>query len=158
MYPTPLRHILALASLAGGVFCLDRLTKNTFFSREPSHIIPGILETTQHHNQGLLANLAVPMPLIILLTSGICLGLIWIFIQKSKPSWLFTCAIACLLGGALGNLFDRITQGFVFDWILLWSRSIINIADISIGIGIFLWIFHEAHLQKLDRSNENRQL
>ncbi len=140
-----LRLALALAGLAGGVFSFDRWTKIHFFSEPEQTLIPFWLSLTHHQNRGLLANIAVPMPLILGLTILISLGLIFAIVQELKqttPSTTRSLAYALILGGAIGNVVDRLMYGFVFDWILLCSRSIINIADIAIGLGILLWVFH----------------
>jgi len=49
-------------------------------------------------------------------------------------------ALAEIFGGALGNLIDRVTRGYVFDWILLFGQSAINIADIAIIEGALVFI------------------
>lgn len=56
--------------------------------------------------------------------------------------------VVLVLSGALGNLFDRILFGGVRDWIPLFSFSIINIADIAIGIGIAGLMWCEVIVQK----------
>lgn len=140
MSQTPLRHSLAIAGLAGGVFCIDQISKHYFAHLPNKEILHGILATTQHQNYGLLANLAVPMPLILGLTSAVCLTLLFLYKKNSQPKRSFIFALGFILGGALGNMYDRLVHGFVFDWILLFSRSIINIADISIALGILCWI------------------
>lgn len=145
-----LRHTLAIAGLVGGIFCIDQTTKY-FFSRFPSkEILPHLLSTTQHQNYGLLANLPVPMPLIIGLTLSVCLALLVLYKKNPHPKTSFLLALGLILGGAFGNMYDRLVHGFVFDWILLFSRSIINIADISIAFGILCWIF-STRQTKLDQ-------
>jgi lipoprotein signal peptidase len=40
------------------------------------------------------------------------------------------------LGGALGNIYDRMVYGYVFDWILLFESSIVNVADMAVIVGV----------------------
>ncbi|MDD2714889.1 MAG: signal peptidase II [Candidatus Wallbacteria bacterium] len=54
-----------------------------------------------------------------------------------KPAYL-KLAYGCLLGGALGNLADRLSWGYVIDFIHLRGFPIFNLADLSIDIGLVL--------------------
>jgi signal peptidase II len=57
---------------------------------------------------------------------------------------LEVCAFGLIVGGALGNLLDRITRGdgfldgHVIDWINLWWIPTFNVADMSITIAVVL--------------------
>lgn len=53
-------------------------------------------------------------------------------------------SLALILGGALGNLWDRLVQGYVTDFILLYYKDYppfptFNIADTAISVGVFLF-------------------
>lgn len=131
--------LLVSLGLAGGVFVFDRWTKTIFFGHDTARVIGSILQTTSHQNFGLIANLPVPLLVIVLVTGAVVLVIAWAIgrsIVQMKMVRALTFAL--ILGGALGNLYDRLTYGFVFDWILLFNWSIINLADIAIGAGI-IW-------------------
>lgn len=131
-----LRSPIASAILVGGLFALDRWTKILFESQPPLQIVSGILETTVHQNYGLIANAPLPMPLIIVATaaaSTLFAALLWRSAKKQEG--IATIGLAFILAGALGNLYDRIAQGFVFDWILLFGRSVVNLADAWVATG-----------------------
>ena len=49
--------------------------------------------------------------------------------------------MALLLGGALGNLIDRLYQGYVTDFISLSEFPVFNIADASISLGVVVLFF-----------------
>ncbi|MCR4278369.1 MAG: signal peptidase II [bacterium] len=123
---------------------LDRVTK-TFFSNQTYDIFifhPSFIRFIQHRNFGIIANIAVPQSAIILITLffiGIVLILLFRAIADYKRSLVYSLAI--LLAGALGNVWDRIFHGFVFDWILLFNRSAINIADVLIITGLIGFLF-----------------
>ncbi len=135
------------------VFVIDRITKRYFISVGAIHelplpVVPNVIDVTQHHNYGLIANLPVPSWIIISFTTLILAAIGWKIVddlhqpeilKTGRPRGIApTFALALIAGGAIGNLFDRITMGYVFDWILLFNRSVINVADIAIGAGI-LW-------------------
>ncbi len=106
-----------------------------------AELIPGVLAITKHENYGLIGNLPIPYPIIILLTIA-ALGVLFFGIRgayRANRFWEVT-ALGYVGGGALANFIDRILNGFVFDWILLFNTSIINIADIAITIGIIGYV------------------
>lgn len=123
---------------SGGIFFLDLASKNSFF-RESSEatLLPNLLSLTTHKNMGALAN--IPLPLFfILLISFLAFALLLILLRRAlqqQKLWQIIF-LSLVIGGALGNLFDRLTLGFVRDWLLLFERSAINLADASILIGI----------------------
>ncbi|VFP84390.1 Lipoprotein signal peptidase [Candidatus Erwinia haradaeae] len=78
----------------------------------------------------------------------------------SQPrSKLHNCAHALLIGGALGNLYDRIHRGFVVDFIDLymtnWHFATFNIADIAICIGVFLVLLKGVIVPKADKNQKS---
>ena len=54
------------------------------------------------------------------------------------------CAMAFIIGGALGNSYDRLTLGYVIDFIDFfigfWHFATFNLADIAVSLGAALWI------------------
>lgn len=76
-------------------------------------------------------------------------------IYKYADKTLFCCALALILGGALGNLLDRIVYGHVVDFLdfhaLGWHWPAFNVADSAITVGAGILIV-ESFLQK--KSNE----
>ncbi len=60
-------------------------------------------------------------------------------------------SLACILGGALGNMYDRVRFGYVTDFIDVYYRQYhwpaFNVADMSITFGIGLWIFAQLFLR-----------
>ncbi len=129
------------------VLILDQVTKtwvSTHLSfNQPINILP-YFDLRLLHNTGaawsiladqsgwqrwFLSLLAVIVSIVIL---------IWLTRLDSKQRWL-ACALALILGGALGNVMDRIIFGYVVDFIDIyyqgWHWPAFNIADIGISIG-----------------------
>lgn len=80
---------------------------------------------------------------LVAMTSAIVIGLgIWL---RSVQTKLLACAIGLVIGGALGNIFDRALYGYVIDFLQFhvgdWSFAIFNVADscISAGAALLLW-------------------
>lgn len=66
-----------------------------------------------------------------------CVAMLW-FLRRGGRA-LFCAGLALIIGGALGNLFDRLTLGHVVDFLLLhwrgWYYPAFNVADSAITIG-----------------------
>jgi signal peptidase II len=62
------------------------------------------------------------------------------FPRIPREDWLLRLALALQLGGAVGNLIDRVTQGYVTDFISVGSFPVFNVADASISIGAVLLV------------------
>jgi signal peptidase II len=82
-----------------------------------------------------------------LLTLCISVFIIWLW-SKSEPHQRWArLGYACVLGGAAGNLIDRVVLGHVVDFILVhtqsWSFAVFNFADSFITIGAALIILDE---------------
>ena len=89
---------------------------------------------------------------------GICfLFYLYYYNANSKPILRF--ALGLMVGGALGNLFDRVYQGYVVDFIGVWWWPWFNIADSSVSVGTFilvtvLLIFDKSKQTKISNSDE----
>lgn len=121
------------------VFVADQWLKITFFDHihyeaEAFSWMNGLIRSTLFHNYGISFNIPIPQALIILIT-GIALGwAVALLVERGRSSDLIACIlIGIFIGGTLGNAFDRIMLGFVRDWLLLFGRSAINLADVAIG-------------------------
>jgi signal peptidase II len=62
-------------------------------------------------------------------------AIIYYYPQVSKGDWPLRLAMSMQLGGALGNLIDRLTIGHVTDFISVGTFPVFNIADSSISVG-----------------------
>lgn len=80
--------------------------------------------------------------------------LVWILRLKSSERWLAT-ALSLILGGALGNLYDRLTLGYVVDFIHAhWGDSYFpafNLADSAITVGAIMVLVDAFWLEKRRR-------
>jgi signal peptidase II len=70
--------------------------------------------------------------------------LIWMLRKPGTPA-LLSCGLALVLGGALGNLYDRVTLGYVVDFVQVhaggWYFPAFNVADSAITVGVTLLIW-----------------
>lgn len=75
----------------------------------------------------------------------VAVAILYYYPQVTRQDWSLRLALGLQLGGALGNLIDRLTQGYVTDFISVGRFPVFNIADSSISIGVAvlvvgLWI------------------
>ncbi len=65
--------------------------------------------------------------------------------RLSRGEWLVACALSLIIGGAVGNLIDRIIYGHVIDFIDIyyssWHWPAFNLADSAISLGVALMLF-----------------
>ncbi len=117
-------------------------------------ILPGFLDLVIVHNYGAAFGLFTGLPpswRIGILTGVAIVAIVLMLhlIRQTTNVWS-AAALALVLGGAVGNLVDRLSLGWVVDFIHVhWhdlSWPVFNVADsaITLGIGILLWdhFFH----------------
>jgi signal peptidase II len=90
-------------------------------------------------------------PLILISSLVSCVLVGWIIRYSLVNSFLLSIAYSFIAAGAIGNLIDRLNQGYVVDFIYFyygqWSFAAFNIADSSITIGVLLF-FMDAYFNK----------
>ncbi len=148
------------------VVLLDRWTKHVVAQRIPlySHIqiIPGLFQLTHTENTGaafsLFADSTAPWKTALLIGfSVIALIVVSVLLWKNNHAHLATgIGLSLIMGGALGNLWDRLARGRVVDFLLFYVKRyqwpVFNLADSAIVIGAGLLVleilFHNASAQK----------
>jgi signal peptidase II len=77
--------------------------------------------------------------LLVTLTTAIILFVMWLARQTKPENWLARLGFSMIIGGALGNLIDRLVYGHVVDYVLFhtpsWSFAVFNLADALISVG-----------------------
>lgn len=138
--------------MALGVVVLDRLTKLLVMDRlelgESVTVIPGFFDLAHVRNTGaafgMLAMMddAYRVPFLVASTLA-AIGLLAYFVKRTRQEdVLVLIALALIIGGAIGNLHDRLTYGYVIDFIDWYVGfrhwPAFNIADSGITVGIIL--------------------
>ncbi len=138
---------------AGVGVALDLWTKSLAFSspslwREPYRFIPGWLEFEVVQNQGAVFGLGQGRRILFLIVSvGAIIFLLYLFATSGK-SPVYQILLGMLLAGVLGNLYDRVTFGYVRDMIHAlprWPKFfpwIFNVADSLLSSGVTLMIVY----------------
>lgn len=139
---TPWYRDRIMISVAVLVFIADQVTKYVVKSNlalYESWPREGLVRITYGTNSGTAFGLFPDQTLILIVTSFLAIGFIYYFYRShALPTPVLRLAIGLQLGGAFGNLVDRIRLGSVVDFIDVGWWPIFNIADSSIVTGIGL--------------------
>ncbi len=133
------RDWILFATIAA-VFAADQLTKfiikGTLRLGE-SWPAEGLIRITHGSNTGTAFGLLPNQTLFLIFASIIAIGfLVYFYRAYALPRPILRLAIGLQLGGAFGNLFDRVAFGAVTDFIDVGWWPIFNIADSSICVGM----------------------
>jgi signal peptidase II len=132
------------------VVVLDQVTKmlvrNSLALHDSVEVIPGFLDLTRVHNTGAAFGMmngvdfafkTVVMSMVALAALG---GVGWYAISVPLTDVVARIGIAGVVGGAVGNLIDRATAGYVLDFVDAywngWHFWAFNVADAAITLGV----------------------
>ena len=134
------------------IITADQISKSLVKSTMPLYdvvpVIPGFFQLNYITNKGMA--FGINLPVGISFFSGISLiiicFLVWILWCERKNNLLMRISLALILGGAIGNLIDRILFGEVIDFFDFMVGDfhwyIFNIADSAVTVGIISMLFY----------------
>jgi signal peptidase II len=140
--------------IAGAIVALDQATKALVRSRFELHdsleIIPGLFNLTRVHNYGAafgLMNAAdFPFKTVVLsIVATVALLALTVYASTLPVEQLLArVGLALIVGGAAGNLIDRLSAGYVVDFVDVYWRGwhfwAFNVADAAITVGVAFMI------------------
>jgi signal peptidase II len=126
------------------------LVRRTLELHESMPVIPDLLALTRVHNTGAAFGMfnAMEFPgktIVLTIVATIALaGVAWYAASIPVTDRLARVGVAGILGGAIGNLIDRATAGYVLDFVDAswqgWHFWAFNVADAAISVGVVLMI------------------
>lgn len=126
------------------VLALDQLTKALVRSEvavgEENEVLP-FLSIGHVHNSGVAFGLLSGGGAIVLVITFAALSLLVGYFARHPERPLLWLPTGLLLGGAVGNLIDRLYQGYVTDFITVPRWPSFNFADIAITCGVLVLVF-----------------
>ncbi len=142
-------ELLTLVVVSGSLFGLDFLTKTLvqreLAFRESMGVVGQFVRLTYIVNEGAAFGLYLgdASKTIFLVLSSLAAALVLgVYFYGEDEGWLKRFALALILGGALGNIHDRIRYGSVVDFIDIgigtYRWPIFNVADIAVTVGAIL--------------------
>lgn len=147
-----LHHVYAYLTLlvvAGGVIALDQFTKawvrETFAFGEGRAPWPDLLpfvRIVNWRNTGAAFGLFQEAGGIFTILAIVVAALIIFYFPRiQRGDWSLRLAMGLQLGGAVGNLIDRLQHGYVTDFVSVSSFPVFNVADTSITFGVLILLF-----------------
>jgi len=145
-----------LICLAAVVVILDQAVKLLVVDNIPAYdswvVIPGFFNLTHIYNTGgafgfLAGKSSLFRHLFFLTASVIAMAMVvYLYLQTPRSYLFLRFGLAMILGGAVGNIIDRIRLGKVVDFIDLHVKGLhwpaFNIADSAIVVGILIFVYH----------------
>ncbi len=133
-----------LLIVAAGVLAIDRLTKGYVRGLHPEGgtipVIPGVFHITPSLNSGAAFGLFPNMTWLFIVVAVVVV--IFILLYGLTVREVSTrLALGLIMGGALGNLVDRLTTGLVVDFLDFRIWPVFNLADSAIVVGALLLTF-----------------
>jgi signal peptidase II len=162
-----LYHLL----IALAVFTLDQITKAIVEANIPLHdvrpVIAGFLHLTHVKNRGAAFGIFAEAPsqgklMLVVFLSVVALGVVVTLLWRNHPGAKRTgMGLALILGGAIGNLFDRLVHGSVVDFVEFFYNNYhfpaFNVADSAIVIGASLLLLDMMLQQPLPQTQTEQQ-
>ncbi|HEY9089820.1 MAG TPA: signal peptidase II [Anaerolineaceae bacterium] len=155
-----IRDYAFLFGLAGVIILLDQVTKSYVRSHlgvgefwSPWDWLTPYARFIRVHNTGAAFGSFQGMNNVFkVLAVVVALAIVYYFPQVPRSETALRIALGMQLGGAVGNLIDRFTQGYVTDFISVGTFPVWNIADssVTVGVGVLLlgiWL-QERHEKK----------
>ncbi|MCK9246298.1 MAG: signal peptidase II [Anaerolineaceae bacterium] len=153
------RHYLLLIAIALLVIVLDQWSKglirqNLTLGQEtyPIPFLAPFFRFTYWQNTGaafgMFQNANIPLLILAVIIAG---AVIWYYHRAVNEPLLYRLSLGLILGGALGNMIDRVQLGFVTDFIAVGRFPVFNVADSSVTVGVALMLLGlllQEHKQK----------
>ncbi|PIV87427.1 MAG: signal peptidase II [Hydrogenophilales bacterium CG17_big_fil_post_rev_8_21_14_2_50_63_12] len=147
------RSSLSWLWLSALVILLDQLSKLAITARLAAYIdvvpLTGFFNLVHVHNTGAAFSLFADQPgwqrFFFLGIAAIAAAVIFYLLRKTAGRPLYSIALALILGGALGNVIDRVLYGHVIDfldfYLAAWHWPAFNVADsaITVGAALLIW-------------------
>lgn len=136
------------------IVAIDQLTKAMVRAMVPLHesitIVPGLMDFTHVRNTGAafgilnLAEFPFKTVVIALIASAALIGVGVYAASLAHHQFVARIGLALIIGGAAGNLIDRVVEGSVVDFVDVYWRSYhfwgFNVADSAISVGVAIMI------------------
>jgi signal peptidase II len=158
------RHWLVFFGIAVTIVILDQLTKAMLVANvAPGQIVSVVgdyIRLVFSQNSGALFGLFRDQAILFAIASLVVIGLIVAFHGQSERSVYLSIALGLLLGGAIGNMIDRLRLGYVVDFVDIGIGGFrwytFNLADAAISTALVM-LFALAFIPRLARLGERAE-
>ena len=144
--PSSKRNTILFLVIAAGALAVDQILKLlVVLLMEPGRsvtVIPGVLDITYSTNTGAAFGIMKGSGQVLFLVAlvVVVLTVAWFYYTRHQEGvWSFI-ALGMVIGGALGNLADRLFRGRVTDFLDLGWWPVFNFADVVIVTGVIIFV------------------
>ena len=135
--------------LAASFVVIDQITKLLIAANmqlgDSVTVIPGLLNFTYYHNDGMALSIGSEAFrwVFVGITLVVCAIMIYLMYKPEFNNKLYFTSVAFIVGGGIGNLIDRVINGYVIDFLAVsFFPPICNIADYFITAGTILLVIY----------------
>ncbi len=158
---TPARRVPLLIATTLAVVALDLVSKALVVAllsdRPPVRLLGGLVYLRETRNSGAAFSMAQGQTVLLSLVAVVVvIGIVRTARRLGSTAW--AVCLGLILGGALGNLVDRVfrspgpLRGAVVDWVDLRVWPVFNLADSALVVGVCLALLLELRGRRLDGS------
>jgi signal peptidase II len=141
-----LRDYLTLFAIGGAIIILDQITKTLVRMNlalgetwSPWEWLEPFARIVNWKNTGAAFGMLPRFgDFITILAIVVAIAIVYYFPRVPREDWTMRLAMGLEFGGAVGNLFDRLTIGWVTDFVSIWRFPVFNVADLSITLGVIV--------------------
>jgi signal peptidase II len=134
---------------------LDQITKmlvvNGMALYESIPLIKNVLSFTYIHNYGAAWGMLSDHRWVFIVVTALAIIVMPIFLYKYRNlHWMFGLSLSLIIGGAIGNMIDRVFLGYVVDFIqaTFIDFPVFNVADICVVCGAIMMFVYVAFIDK----------
>jgi signal peptidase II len=134
---------------------LDQITKmlvvNGMALYESIPLIKNVLSFTYIHNYGAAWGMLSDHRWVFIVVTALAIIVMPIFLYKYRNlHWMFGLSLSLIIGGAIGNMIDRVFLGYVVDFIqaTFIDFLVFNVADICVVCGAIMMFVYVAFIDK----------
>jgi len=126
------------------ILVLDQVSKEiVLLNRDALQHVPVINKVfylTYVENNGAAYNILTGHQYILIIITGLLIaaGIIYITRRRRTAAPMLMISLSMIVGGGLGNLTDRVTRGYVVDFVDIRIFPVLNLADICVSCGCVL--------------------
>jgi signal peptidase II len=147
--------LLWAVAITVAVFVVDQgiksLVENSLRVGESISLVPGFLDLTYIKNDGGAFGILGGSRLLLLAGSAVAVVVVLWMLFSGRPTRLATIGCGLILGGAAGNLLDRLGSGEVTDYVHFSFWYIFNAADAAIVVGVGLLLLSALRPEPVSR-------
>ena len=159
-----IKNYWAIALIATVIVALDQWTKELVRANIPAGgtWLPDALEwlspyarIVHWYNTGAAFGMFKDASMILTVLAFIVIAaIIYYYPQVDQSDWSLRIAMSMQLGGAIGNLTDRLRIGHVTDFISVGNFAVFNVADASISVGAAVLLFGVWMMEKAEKEKK----